>query len=201
MVGASPPYLIVVAGPNGAGKTTYAKKNLKSFIEAHTFLNADEIAREDNPDDVAAAALEAGRKALAHRKKLLKTHKSLCIETTLAGSSIKRFMREAKDAGYVVRLIFLFTASTALNEMRVVHRVMSGGHNIPVDVIRRRHARGLERLADCWDVCDEGLIADANSRVPSPVLLKENGKTIVASELGLAILRGSLASAGYRVPA
>lgn len=200
MVGVSPPYLIVVAGPNGAGKTTYAKKNLKSFIEAHTFLNADEIAREDNPEDVAAAALEAGRKALARRKNLLNARKSFCIETTLAGSSIKRFMCEAKDASYVVRLIFLFTASTALNEMRVVHRVMSGGHNIPVDVIRRRHARGLERLADCWDVCDEGVIADASSREPYPVLTKEKGKVAVVDEAGLAILRDRLVSAGFRVP-
>lgn len=201
MVGASPPYLIVVAGPNGAGKTTFAKKNLKWFIEAHTFLNADEIAREDNPDDVSAVALEAGRKALARRTNLLKARKSLCIETTLAGSSIKRFMRQAKEAGYIVRLIFLFTVSTALNEARVMHRVMSGGHNIPVDVIRRRHARGLERLADCWDVCDEGVIADASSREPYPVLTKEKGKMSVASEAGLAILRDRLVSAGYRVPA
>lgn len=201
MVGVSPPYLIVIAGPNGAGKTTYAKKNLKSFIEAHIFLNADEIAREDNPDDVAAAALEAGRKAIARRKKLLKAHKSLCVETTLSGNSIKRFMSEARGAGYIVRLIFLFTASPVLNEVRVMHRVMTGGHNIPVDVIRRRHARGLERLADCWDACDEGLIADANSRVPSPILLKKNGETTVTSEAGLAILRESLVSTGCRVPA
>lgn len=110
-------------------------------------------------------------------------------------------MREAKEASYVVRLIFLFTASPALNEARVMHRVMSGGHNVPVDVIRRRHARGLERLADCWDVCDEGLVVDANSRVPYPILTKEHGKTAVASEAGLTTLRDSLASAGYRVPA
>lgn len=119
----------------------------------------------------------------------------------MAGSSIKRLMRQAKEAGYIVRLIFLFTVSTALNEARVMHRVMSGGHNIPVDVIRRRHARGLERLADCWDVCDEGVIADASSREPYPVLTKEKGKMSVASEAGLAILRDRLVSAGYRVPA
>lgn len=201
MAGALPPYLIVVAGPNGAGKTTFAKKNLKWFIEAHTFLNADEIAREDNPEDVSAVALEAGRKALARRTNLLKARTSLCIETTLAGSSIRRFMREAKEASYVVRLIFLFTVSTALNEARVMHRVMSGGHNIPVDVIRRRHARGLERLADCWDVCDEGVIADASSREPYAILTKEKGKVAVASESGWVVLRDRLVSAGYRVPA
>lgn len=197
----SAPHLIVVAGPNGAGKTTFAKRNLKSFIEAHTFLNADEIAREDNPQDVAAVALEAGRKALVRRRNLLRAGKSLCIETTLAGNSINRFMVAAKEAGYVVRLIFLFTPSPALNEARVMHRVMSGGHNIPVDVIRRRHARGLGRLAACWDVCDEGVIVDASSRAPYPVLTKENGTTIVESEAGFATLSDRLASAGYRVPA
>ena len=99
MAGVSAPYLIVVAGPNGAGKTTFAKKNLKPFIEAHAFLNADEIAREDNPRDVAAVAIVAGRKALVRRKDLLRSGKSLCIETTLAGSSINCFMVAAIEAG------------------------------------------------------------------------------------------------------
>ena len=32
--------------------------------------------------------------------------------------------------------------------MRVKHRVASGGHNIPVDVIKRRFRRSLENLKE-----------------------------------------------------
>ena len=193
------PYLIVLAGPNGSGKTTYARTNLQSFIETGIFLNADDIAREGSPSDVQAAAIEAGRIAIQRRSDLLRQGKSLCVETTLAGNSIIRFMREAKDIGYVVRLIFLFTASPELNEARVMQRVMEGGHNIPVDVIRRRHRRGLERLADCWAICDEGLIVDARTRRPSPMLTKEDGKT-KADDGTAADLFAALTAGGHKAP-
>lgn len=165
------------------------------------FLNADEIAREDNPADVEAVAIEAGRKALERRRALLESGTSLCVETTLAGNSIQRLMQQAKDTKYVVRLIFLFTPSPELNEMRVMQRVMEGGHNIPVDVIRRRHTRGLERLADCWALCDEGLVLDARTPDPLSILIKKDGKTTIVSQDSFAHLRRVLQAAGHRIPA
>ena len=194
------PYLIVVAGPNGSGKTTFAKSNLQEFIDRNVFLNADEIAREDNPGDVEAAAMDAGRKALERRKSLIERGDSLCVETTLAGNSIRRFMQEAKQQGYVVRLIFLFTTSPEVNEARVMQRVMKGGHNIPVDDIRRRHGRGLKNLADCWSACDEGVIYDARARRLIEILVKTAGKMSIANDEAWVELRGILQVGGYRIP-
>jgi predicted ABC-type ATPase len=58
------PYFVVLGGPNGAGKTTFARANLAEFIDANAFLNADEIARSIQPNDVAAVAIEAARRLI-----------------------------------------------------------------------------------------------------------------------------------------
>ena len=65
------PELVVLAGPNGVGKTTFAKLNLSSFIDQGAFLNADDIARDVNPSDVEAVAIDAGRQMLSRRKDFL----------------------------------------------------------------------------------------------------------------------------------
>lgn len=62
------PYFVVLAGPNGAGKTTFARANLVEFFDSNAFLNADEIARGIQPDDVAAVAIEAGRRLIRERR-------------------------------------------------------------------------------------------------------------------------------------
>jgi predicted ABC-type ATPase len=48
------PDLVILAGANGVGKTTFARTNLADFVDQQSFLNADDIAREANPSDVAA---------------------------------------------------------------------------------------------------------------------------------------------------
>lgn len=78
------PELIILAGPNGVGKTTFAQRNLRPFIEQGAFLNADDMARDTNPSDVEAVAMEAGRRMLGRRKDFLERRQSFWSETTLA---------------------------------------------------------------------------------------------------------------------
>ena len=52
----------MLAGPNGSGKTTLSKDLLKD--KKLPFLNADEMAKEMNPEDVAAVKVTAGKKFL-----------------------------------------------------------------------------------------------------------------------------------------
>jgi predicted ABC-type ATPase len=53
--------IFILGGPNGAGKTTAADVLLPKELRLDAFLNADEIARRISPDNVEAAAFEAGR--------------------------------------------------------------------------------------------------------------------------------------------
>lgn len=149
------PELLILAGPNGVNKTTFAKLNLSSFIDQGTFLNADDIARDVNPSDVEAVAIDAGRQMLRRRKDFLQRRQPFCLETTLATRTLLRFVHQAAPAGYRTRLFFLFTPLPHLNELRVMQRVMRGGHNIETDTIRRRHKSGRQLLASYWDAVDE----------------------------------------------
>jgi len=74
------PYLVILAGPNGVGKTTFARANLIEFIERGAFLNADDFARNMRPEDVAAVAIDAGRRLIEERQAQLADRKSFCVE-------------------------------------------------------------------------------------------------------------------------
>ena len=182
------PDFVVLAGPNGAGKSTFARANLTSFIEQEVFLNADDIARETNPSDVEAAAMEVARKMLNRRRALLEQRKSLCVETTLATRTLLRLVSEANNAGYRTELVFLFTPAVQINEMRVKQRVMAGGHNIDTDTIRRRHALGLRYLADYWRACRGGIVFDARTRQPIEIVRKNEAGIRVHDEAAFALL-------------
>lgn len=85
--------------------------------------------------------------------------------------TLLRFAAEAKEAGFVLSLMFLFISHPELCIQRVAQRVATGGHHIPSDVVRRRYGLGLRllpkfvALADTVDVrlVDEG---------PVPILEK-----------------------------
>ena len=53
---------IILGGPNGSGKTTFAREYL--LENQWPFLNADEIAAELSPGNVANAAFSAGRELI-----------------------------------------------------------------------------------------------------------------------------------------
>lgn len=192
------PTFVILSGPNGAGKTTFARYNLQSFIEAGTFLNADDMARAVRPDNVEAAAIRAARDMLDARRSLLERGVSFCVETTLATRTLMSFVKTANDAGYVSRLIFPFTPFPQLNEMRVKQRVMAGGHNIDTDTIRRRHMRGLRLLADYWDVCSQAIVFDARTRQPSEIVRKDASGFRIASIQSWDMLRDRIAAVGGR---
>jgi predicted ABC-type ATPase len=194
----TPSILIVLAGPNGAGKTTFAKHNLRPFIDAGTFLNADEIARAARPDNVDAVAIEAARRMIDERRRVLERRQSFCIETTLATRTLRRFVVEVSAAGYRTRLIFLFTPHAQLNEFRVKQRVMAGGHNIDTDTIRRRHVRGLQSLADYWDICDEAIVFDVRTWQPVEIVRKDAHGVTINNASGWSLLCGRIQAVGGR---
>ena len=51
--------LYIIAGANGSGKTTFAL-NYKELNNLH-FINADEIAKQYDPDDVSKYKVKAGK--------------------------------------------------------------------------------------------------------------------------------------------
>lgn len=153
----------ILAGPNGAGKTTFALTSLKKELQVVQFINADEIARGIAPLNPEAAALKSGKLMLSLVDEAIATEKSLCVETTLSGKNYLKIIRNAKQKGYKIVLIFLWLESAKMALKRVKRRVKSGGHNIPENVVKRRYNTGLSNLFEYYlSACDEIFIFDNN---------------------------------------
>ena len=139
------PVLIVIAGPNGSGKTSVTTKILKhEWMEDAVYINPDLVAQERFGDWNSPDAI---RKAVVYcqewREQCLAERKSLIFETVLSADDKIDFIERAKEAGFFVRLFFVCTESPAINASRIVHRVMKGGHDVPITKIISRYQKSV----------------------------------------------------------
>ena len=102
------PEIFIIAGCNGAGKTTAAYNLLPSVFETSEFINADEIARGINPNNVEAAAFSAGKIMLKRINELIKNKKSFAFETTLSGNNYLEIIKNAKANGFTITLLYVY---------------------------------------------------------------------------------------------
>lgn len=144
------PNLYIIAGCNGAGKTTASYTMLPEILNCKEFVNADEIAKGLSPFQPDKVAFEAGRIMLHRIRELLVEGHDFAFETTLSTRSYVSLIKEAKQRGYNVTLVFYWLDSHDTAKERVKHRVLNGGHNIPDDVIERRYKRGIQNLTELY---------------------------------------------------
>ena len=162
--------LYVISGCNGAGKTTASYSVLPDMLDCKEFVNADEIAKGLSPFQPEKVAIEAGRIMLNRINDLIKNNIDFGFETTLATKSYVKFIQSAQTQGYFVTLVYFWLNSPELASERVKTRVISGGHNIPTDVIYRRYKAGMENLSKLYlPLCDYWIIID-NSEPPFKVV-------------------------------
>ena len=75
--------LTVLTGANGSGKTTFALNFAE--LENLKFINADEIAKQYDPNDIQKYKVKAGKKFFEELELSLTEKNSFVIETTLSG--------------------------------------------------------------------------------------------------------------------
>jgi predicted ABC-type ATPase len=156
--------LYIIAGPNGAGKTTLSYTILPEIFECEDFVNADEIARGLSPFNPEKAAIKSGRLMLERIAELLEKGQSFAFETTLSTRSYINLVKQAKVKGYEVILFFLALESVNLAIERVEIRVSEGGHNIPIETIKRRYEIGLRNLFQLYiPIVDKWMVVDNSS--------------------------------------
>ena len=76
--------LVIIGGPNGSGKTTFTQ----SYVELHPMacLNADEIAKDINPENVSKVSVTAGKIFFQRLEQYKARGESILIESTLSGT-------------------------------------------------------------------------------------------------------------------
>ncbi len=164
------PKILILAGPNGAGKTTFAREFVRKELGFKHFVNADLIAAGMSPFEPELAAIAAGRVMLDHITHLVKAKESFVIETTLSGLGYARHIRSWRISGYKTSLIFLSLSSASIAIERVKNRVKQGGHNIPIDVIKRRYIAGIENFNTIYkDLVDDWQVLDNTDSEPIPI--------------------------------
>jgi predicted ABC-type ATPase len=160
------PNLVVIAGPNGAGKSTTAPAILRS-VGVQEFVNADVIASELAPGSPDSVAIEAGRIAVRRMHTLADAGRDFAFETTLSGRLHASWFRSLqKDRNYRVHLFFIWLPTAEQSIERVARRFAMGGHSIPPDVIRRRHALGLRNFFELYaPIADSWALYENSSRL------------------------------------
>lgn len=154
--------LFIIAGANGTGKTTLASEFLKEYsIE---FLNADEIAKTIDSRDFRRVRIEAGKVFLKKLKDLIKQEASFAIESTLAGTYLIKFIKNLKNKGYKIDIIYFFLDNPKACINRIKIRVKRGGHTVPREDVIRRFYRSknnfwnkYRKIVDEWTMFYNGL--------------------------------------------
>lgn len=167
------PKLIVIAGPNGSGKTSLTAQILKhEWIEDCVYINPDNIAQEqfggwNNLD----AVLKAAEFASKLREKCIINKQSLIFETVLSASDKIDFVEKAINNGYFVRLFFVGTNHPSINASRIAHRVLEGGHDVPITKIISRYSKSIANCVVLSGFVDRLYVYDNSIEYEVPKLL------------------------------
>lgn len=157
------PVLHLFAGPNGAGQSTFFARVLGPITHL-PFINADEIAAARWPGQEVEHAYEAAALAAEEREARITARQSFVTETVFSHESKVALLRQAEAAGYRTTLHVLMIP-VDLAVVRVGLRVQEGGHAVPEEKIRGRHARLWARVREAIGVVDEAIVYDSSTAV------------------------------------
>jgi predicted ABC-type ATPase len=101
------PNLYVISGANGSGKTTVALSLLPNVLGVFEYVNADAIASGLSPLNPESMAIQSGRLMVERLQALAEEGADFAFETTLAARTFAPFLRDCRNKGYRVSLIYL----------------------------------------------------------------------------------------------
>lgn len=162
VTGSHKPVLIVIAGPNGSGKTTITSKILRhEWLEDAVYVNPDQVAQDKFGDwNSAEAIMQAAQYCEVQREECLINQQSLIFETVLSSDAKVDYIRRAHDAGYFIRIFFVATSHPSINASRIAHRVMKGGHDVPITKVISRYYKSILNCKRCATLADRTYIYD-----------------------------------------
>ncbi len=178
----------VVAGPNGSGKSTFALRYLPDWAGSIEYVNPDLVAQGLSPTDIRLSAIKAGKLTLARIGELIEAGESFGFETTLSGRGHLKLLADAKARGYEVHLYYLWMPVPAMLPVRIRHRVLDGGHDVPRDDVMRRYERSRENFRDYIALADKVYVFDA-TRTDLDLIWRRNGAEDAISSPRVEMLR------------
>ena len=156
------PTLIVIAGPNGSGKTSITTQILKhEWLDGCVYINPNTIAQEEFGDwNNRENVLKAAQIAETRRKECIEKNESLIFETVFSACDKIDFLEFAKSKGFFIRLFFVGTNHPEINAKRIVHRVLEGGHDVPITKIISRYTKSISNCCVVSNLVDRLYVYD-----------------------------------------
>ena len=177
------PRLYILSGCNGAGKTTASYTMLPEILDCREFVNSDEFAKSLSPFDPSTASVSASRFMLMRIQFLLDQGTDFSIETTLATRSLVSIIKDARERGYTITILYLWVQSPEIAIQRVRDRVNHGGHHISEDVLRRRYRMGLKYLFNTYmPLSDRWIMMDNTSSPFTMIAEGSSGRLVIKDQ-------------------
>lgn len=150
------PVLCIVAGPNGSGKTSTTIRLLQDeWGKGCMYINPGNIAQEQFGDwNSPEAVLKAAQEATRLRYECLEKYEDFVFETVLSSEEKVKFINEAHDKGFFIRIFFICTDSPEINVRRITKRYLDGGHEVPISRIFSRYYKSLANMSEVARVAD-----------------------------------------------
>jgi predicted ABC-type ATPase len=168
------PVCRVIAGPNGAGKTTFALTYLPQVAPGSGFVNADLIAAGLSPLAPEQRIVAASRLFLRQIREHVDERRDFAFETTLAGRGYLRLIKQLRETGWRVELLYLALPSVELSRRRVAERVAHGGHVVADADITRRFPRSLRNLFESYTDAVDATRCFLNTSSPPEVVFVQH---------------------------
>lgn len=97
------------------------------------------------------------------------------FETTRSGKGYVKKIKEWKNQGYEIIIYFLKLPSAEFAIERVKLRVAKGGHNVPVQDVKRRYERSWHNFSELYKpLADSWVIFDTSGDLP--IIVDESGQ-------------------------
>lgn len=181
------PVCHVVAGPNGSGKSTFALRYLPDFAGSVEYVNPDLMAQGMSPTDIRLSAIKAGKLTLERIAQLIAERASFAFETTLSGRGHLKLLSKAKAVGYTIAIYYLWMPEPAALPLRIGHRVLAGGHDVPTDDVMRRYTRSRANIRDYAALADTLLVFDAVPTTQRLIYRRNGDETAIDRRLADAM--------------
>lgn len=145
----------IIGGINGVGKSSFTGVLKGSTTDLGTIIDVDKITA-----NLGGNTLEGGKVSVRLIGDCLKKDVSFTQETTLSGHKTEATAKQAREAGYYVRLYYIGLDTAAESLERIQNRVRRGGHDIPREDVLRRFSGRWEAVKKILPYCDEAEFYD-----------------------------------------
>jgi len=184
--------LFIIAGPNGSGKSLFSTTitQLKSEVfDGDKHLATLKKSFPEIGSDVLLDRVNDGLFAAAKEEAIYK-NEDFAFETNFVADDPLFSMRQFKEAGYEIHLIYMGMSSVEDCIQRVSLRVKKGGHKVPEPSIIHNYKTGYKNLYKYYSefnsvtLIDNPIALDEIYQVPVKLLLFKN-ETLYVEDVDL----------------